>query len=122
MKEFFDSVIDLFPGGFDIAAVGYVVVMQDDVTLGFPIVCVIALAGFVYKFYNDSTAANKANMEAVQARCQAREDKLYTQLEKQNEINGRFAEIIAQYEIKLDEIKADVKEIKEDIIVIKSHQ
>lgn len=61
-------------------------------------------------------------MVAVQARCQEREDKLYAQLEKQNTINGRFAEIIAQYEVKLDEIKEDVKEIKKDIIEIKVNQ
>lgn len=91
-------------------------------TLGFPVICVIGLGWFIYKIYNDTTAANAASMEKVQARCQEREDKLYNQLEKQNEINGRFAAIIAQYEVKLDEIKSDVKEIKSDIIEIKALQ
>lgn len=89
-------------------------------TLGFPIALCVALGWFIFKIYNDTTKQNNDNMAAVQARCKEREEKLYTQLEKQNEINGRFAEIIAQYEVKLDEIKADVKEIKEDVLTIKA--
>lgn len=84
-------------------------------TLGFPITCVIAMAAFIFKFYNDSTAENKNNMAQVQQRCKEREDKLYLQLEKQNEINGKFANIIAQYDIKLTEIQEDIGEIKADI-------
>lgn len=96
-------------------------------TLGFPIALCIALGWFIYKIYQDMKAdkeaereENKTNMEQVQARCKEREEKLYTQLEKQNEINGRFAEIIAQYEVKLDEIKEDVKDIKNDVLLIKT--
>ena len=87
-------------------------------TLGFPIICVIGLGWFIYKIYTDTTKQNAENMEKVQARCQEREDKLYTQLEKQNEINGRFANIIAQYDVKLDTIQNDIAEIKTDVAVI----
>lgn len=85
-------------------------------SLGFPIVCVVGLGWFIYKIYGDTTKQNADNMAAVQARCKEREDKLYNQLEKQNEINGRFAEIIAQYEIKLDNIQTDLNEIKNVVI------
>lgn len=85
-------------------------------TLGFPIVCVLGLGWFIYKIYKDTTKQNNDNMAAVQARCKEREDKLYNQLEKQNEINGKFAQIIAQYEIKLDNIQSDINEIKREII------
>lgn len=91
-------------------------------TLGFPIVCVIAMGAFIYKFYTDYTTETKANMEAVQERCKEREDKLYEEIKEGREINGKFAEIIAKYDTKLDEIIADVKEIKEDIIEIKVQQ
>lgn len=87
-------------------------------TLGFPIICVIGLGWFIYKIYNDTTKQNAANMEQVQARCKEREEKLYTQLEKQNEINGKFANIIAQYDIKLNAIQEDLAEIKTDVAVI----
>jgi hypothetical protein len=87
-------------------------------TLGFPIICVIGLGWFIYKIYNDTTKQNQANMEAVQARCKEREEKLYVQLEKQNEINGKFANIIAQYDVKLDTIQSDINEIKTDVAVI----
>lgn len=89
-------------------------------TLGFPIICVLGLGWFIYKIYSDTTKQNAENMDKVQKRCQEREDKLYEQLEKQNTINGRFAEIIAQYEVTLDVIKTDISDIKTDIAVIKN--
>lgn len=89
-------------------------------TVGFPVICCGLLGWFVYKIYKDTTAQNADAMEKLQERCQVREDKLYVQLEEQNKINGKFAQIIAQYEIKLDEIKDDVKDIKEDIMEIKA--
>lgn len=87
-------------------------------TLGFPIICVLGLGWFIYKIYGDTTRQNAENMEKVQARCQEREDKLYKQLEKQNEINGSFAAIIAQYDIKLNTIQKDIDEIKTDVNII----
>ena len=89
-------------------------------TLGFPIICVLGLGWFIYKIYNDTTKANAENMEKVQARCQEREDKLYTQLEKQNEINGKFAAIIAQYDVKLEEIREDIADIKTDVAALRN--
>ena len=87
-------------------------------TLGFPIICVVFLGWFILKIYQDTTKQNKENMEAVQARCKEREDKLYIQLEKQNEINGKFANIIAQYDIKLDTIQTDISDIKADLNIL----
>lgn len=89
-------------------------------TVGFPVICCGLLGWFVFKIYQDTTKQNTENMEKLQNRCLEREDKLYKQLEEQNKINGQFAQIIAQYEITLDEIKEDVKDIKEDITVIRN--
>lgn len=94
-------------------------------SVGFPILICCAFGWFIYKIYSDSqkekvelAKQNQTAMEQMQARCKEREDKLYVQLEKQNTINGRFAEIIAQYEVKLDTIQADIGDIKTDIAVI----
>lgn len=91
-------------------------------TLGFPIVCVAVLGWFVFKIYNDTTKQNAENMEKVQARCKEREDKLYEQLEKQNVTNGKFAEIIAHYDIKLNAIQTDISDIKADINVLTNRE
>lgn len=91
-------------------------------TLGFPIICVLGLGWFIYKIYNDTTKQNAENMEKVQARCQEREDKLYNQLEKQNEINGKFANIIAQYDIKLNTIQNDISDIKQDLNLLTNRE
>lgn len=69
--------------------------------VGFPIACVLALGVFVYKIYNQSVK---------------REETLMQEIALNREINGKFAEVIAQYEIKLDEIQTDVKDIKTTIL------
>lgn len=76
-------------------------------SLGFPIVCVIALGFFVYKIYVNSTADSKA-----------REDKLYNEIAENRKINAEAIRTIALYAEKLDTIQRDVNEIKEDINII----
>lgn len=98
--EFITMLVEIFP------------------TVGFPIICCGALAWFIYKFYQDSQKQNQENMIAVQAKCQEREDKLYSFMEKQQVINADFAEIIAKYDIKLEEIRDDIVTIKTDIGVL----
>ena len=71
--------------------------------VGFPIACVIAMAWFIFKIYNQSIK---------------REDELREEIKENREINGKFAEIINRYSLELGEIKNDVKEIKEEITVI----
>lgn len=102
-------------------------------TVGFPIICCGVLGWFIYRFYVNSQKQNASNMEQMQARCKEREDKLYAFIKKQSEqnaeecakqiaVNNKFAKIIAQYEIKLDDIKTDVKVIKDDIAELKAKQ
>lgn len=89
-------------------------------SVGFPILCCLVLGFFVYKIYQDTTKQNKENMDKIQARCQEREDKLYQEIAKQNEINGRAIETIAHYAEKLETIQEDIKDIKTDLTVIMS--
>jgi F0F1-type ATP synthase membrane subunit b/b' len=72
-------------------------------TVGFPIVCVIAMGWFIYKIYQKSID---------------RENELREEIKENQKINGKFAEIINRYSLELGEIKTDVKEIKQDIIII----
>lgn len=84
-------------------------------TLGFPIVCVIGLGWFIYKIYNDTTKQSAENMEKVQARCKEREEKLYTEIKENREVNAQAIATIALYADRLDNIQTDVSEIKVDI-------
>lgn len=72
-------------------------------TVGFPIVAVIAMAIFIYKIYQKSIE---------------REDTLRDEIKESQSINNKFADIIAKYEVQFTEIKQDIKEIKEDVLVI----
>lgn len=72
-------------------------------SVGFPIACVIAMGLFIYKIYNKSID---------------RENQLRDEIKENQKINGKFAEIINRHSAELGEIKTDVKEIKEDLIVL----
>lgn len=89
---------------------------------GFPVACVVVLGWFVYKIYNDTTKANKENMDAVQERCQEREDKLYEELKENREVTAQAVATIGLYADKLDCIQSDLAEIKTDIAIIASKE
>lgn len=73
-------------------------------TVGFPIVCVIALGAFVFYIYKQTTKENAENMEKVQTRCKEREEKLYDEIKENREINAKAIATIAQYAEKLEVI------------------
>jgi septal ring factor EnvC (AmiA/AmiB activator) len=96
-------------------------------TLGFPIAVSIAMAVFIFKIYNDmktdkevARQENKANMEAVQARCKEREEKLYEEIKQNREVNAQAITTIAHYAEKFDVIQQDIHDIKNDISIIKA--
>lgn len=77
-------------------------------SLGFPIVCVIAMAYAMWKVYIRSEDQNET-----------REDKLYeviakaqAQNQELSDTNAKFVSILEKYESDLDEIKTDVVDIK----------
>lgn len=72
-------------------------------TLGFPIVCVIAMGWFIYQIYKKSID---------------RENELREEIKENQKINGKFAEIINRYSLELGEIKQDIREIKDDVLII----
>ena len=55
-------------------------------TLGFPIVCSIGLGVFVFKIWKAEREDNNAQLEQMSERCLAREERLYTQMDKYNQI------------------------------------
>ena len=87
-------------------------------SVGFPIVCCLGMGWFIFKFYKDYTAESKANMEAVQARCKEREEKLYEEIKENREVNAQAIATIALYADRLESIQNDVSEIKSDINVL----
>lgn len=89
-------------------------------SLGFPIVCCLGMGYFIFHIYKNTTAENKANMEAVQARCKEREEKLYEEIKQNREVNAKAIETIAHYAEKLDVIQHDISEIKTDITIMKN--
>lgn len=97
-------------------------ILEGIATFGFPIICCLVLGWFVFKIYQDTTKQNQENMEKVQSRCKEREEKLYQEIAKQNEINDRAIDTIAHYAEKLDSIQQDIKDIKTDITVIMAKQ
>lgn len=75
-------------------------------SFGFPIAIVIALGCFVLKLYKAS---------------EKREAELRAEIRESQEINKKFADIISKYSVEITEIKTDIKDIKEDMIVLTQH-
>lgn len=80
-------------------------------SLGFPIVCCVALGWFIYKAFNKFTAA-----------ADLRETKLYEviseaqqQNQKLSDTNAQFIAVLNTYRKDLDDIKSDVSDIKQQI-------
>lgn len=80
-------------------------------TLGFPIVCVLFLAWFIWKIWMSQQDQNKE-----------REDKLYEYIGKAQAVNeqltktnSEFVEVLHSYKSDLDTIKNDVTEIKQNM-------
>ena len=76
------------------------VIVELITTIGFPIVCVLALGWFVWHIYKQSVV---------------REEKLMQEITENRLVNTKFAEIIAQYDVTLSEIRNDVKDIKDTL-------
>ena len=83
--------------------------------VGFPMVCVIALAWFVFYIVQKSNELNKENMKQLQERCILREDKLYAEIKETREVNAKASETLAHSTEILGDIQQDIKEIKTDI-------
>lgn len=80
-------------------------------SLGFPIVCVVALGWFIWKIWTSQQDQNKE-----------REDKLCEYLgkaqalnEELTKTNSEFVEVLHSYKSDLDTIKNDVTEIKQNM-------
>ena len=73
-------------------------------TLGFPIVCVLALGIFVYKLWQQSVT---------------REERLMEEITENRLVNEQAVKTIAQFAERFTHIEEDVSAIKGDIVVIK---
>ena len=86
--------------------------------IGFPAVCVIGMAWFIYQVFQKTTTQSEENMKQLQANCQAREDKLYEEIKENREVNAQAIATIALYADKLGTIQNDVSEIKTDVAIL----
>ena len=77
-------------------------------TLGFPIVCVIFLAWFIWKIWMGQQDQNKQ-----------REDKLYEYLGKAQAVNEKLTKTNAEFVTVLNTYKSDLEDIKSDVSEIK---
>lgn len=87
-------------------------------TLGLPVALVVILIFVIYQMGKRMNDQADKNMERVQARCKEREEALMVEIRENREVNEKAIETIARYSEKLDNIQADVKEIKQDMSLI----
>ena len=70
-------------------------------TLGFPIVCTIGLSVFVFKIWKAQREDNSAQLAQMSERCLAREERLYQQMDKYNEILSDAVETLAKIDARI---------------------
>ena len=70
-------------------------------TLGFPIVCSIGLAIFVFKIWKAQREDNNAQLTKMSESCLAREERLYEQMDKCNEILSDAVETLAKIDTRI---------------------
>lgn len=75
-------------------------------TLGFPIACVLALGFFVWKIYKQSVE---------------REKTLMNEIAENRAVNAKAIETIALYAERLTHIEGNIEEIKADVSTIKDN-
>lgn len=80
-------------------------------SVGFPIVCVIALGWFIFRFYNDYTTQSKEREEALMVFIKEEQ----TQMQSLVATNAEFVEILNSYKTDIEEIKHDVNDIKVEL-------
>lgn len=79
-------------------------------TLGFPIVCVGALGWFIYQIFIKTTAQNEKNMQQVQDRCAAREERLYQQIDKFSDTLNSFNTTLIRIDARLEAVEEHLKQ------------
>ena len=79
-------------------------------SVGFPIVCVLALGWFIYKAFEKFTDASAK-----------REEKLYSIIAEAQATNEKLLETNSEFVGVLDAYKSDLVEIKNDVAVIKEN-
>ena len=70
-------------------------------TLGFPIVCSIVLGIFVFKIWKAQREDNNAQLAKMSERCLAREERLYEQMDKYNEILSNAVETLTKIDTRI---------------------
>lgn len=70
-------------------------------TLGFPIVCTIGLGVFVFNIWKAERQDNNAQLEQISERSLAREERLYQQMDKYNQILSDAVETLTKIDTRI---------------------
>ena len=70
-------------------------------TLGFPIVCTIGLSVFVFNIWKAERQDNNAQLEQISERSLAREERLYQQMDKYNQILSDAVETLTKIDTRI---------------------
>ena len=82
-------------------------------TLRFPIVCSIGLGVFVFKIWKSEREDNSAQLAQMSERCLAREERLYQQMDKYNEILSDAVETLAKIDTRISVLEEIVSKKNE---------
>lgn len=82
-------------------------------TLGFPIVCSVGLGVFVFKIWKAEREDNSEQLAQMSERCLAREERLYQQMDKYNEILSDAVETLVKIDTRISVLEEIVSKKNE---------
>lgn len=82
-------------------------------TLGFPIVCSIGLSIFVFKIWKAQREDNNKQLTQISESCLAREERLYQQMDKYNEILSDAVETLTKIDTRISVLEEIVSKKNE---------
>lgn len=82
-------------------------------TLGFPIVCSIGLGVFIFKIWKAQREDNNAQLEQISERSLAREERLYQQMDKYNQILSEAVETLTKIDTRISVLEEIVSKKNE---------
>lgn len=82
-------------------------------SLGFPIVCTLGLGIFVFKIWKAQREDNNKQLTQMSERCLAREERLYQQMDKYNQILSDAVETLTKIDTRISVLEEIVSKNEE---------
>lgn len=80
---------------------------------GFPIICALAMAWFIYQIFKKTMSQHEANIRQIQEQNEKREERHYQQIDKFSETLDSFNTTLTKIDARLEIVEQHILDKKE---------